>query len=101
MANRLDIDLMGKAVLIQAHLLKPEFDPAARRVFLVTGGFGAKPQARGTALYGTFVADGEHCRMEGWQVDRLATFDEIVEAKALRDRFVQGQAAGTWKSYSS
>lgn len=81
MANYLDMDLVGKYVLIKAKYLKSEYRASYKRVFLVDGGFGAKPWTEGRALFGVFIFDNEQCRMEGYMVERLATEKEISQAK--------------------
>lgn len=82
--NSLNDDLTGKHVVIGAEYLTDECAEAARRVFRVIGGFGAKPFTNGRALFGVFVAYDESVRMEGWMVERLATSQEVAEAEALR-----------------
>ena len=90
MANRLNEDLTGRAVVIDAAELKPEYADPVLRVFAVSGGFGAKSFTRGNAVYGAFVYDGEQCRMEGWMVERFATDEEIEAAKGLREEANNG-----------
>lgn len=84
MGNTLNEDLKGQAVIIAAKYLQPKYADAHLRVFRVRGGFGASPVTQGSALFGTFLADDELCRMEGWQVERLATLAEITVAVAVR-----------------
>jgi len=79
MANNLDIDLTGKVVVFKQGYLTV---PATEHPFLVEAGFGAKPHTMGRALLGTFLSDGEECRMEGYMVERLATAKEILAAPA-------------------
>jgi len=80
MANNLDIDLTGKVVVFKQGYLTV---PATEHPFLVEAGFGAKPHTMGRALLGTFLSDGEECRMEGYMVERLATEEEIASAAAV------------------
>ncbi len=54
--------------------------PAAEHPFLVRGGYGSYQYTRGTALLGTFLSDGEKTRMDGHDVERLATQEEIAAA---------------------
>jgi hypothetical protein len=42
---------------------KPEF-----QLFLARGGFGCDPNKMGNAVFGTFLEDGEECRMERYQI---------------------------------
>lgn len=83
MANTLNEDLEGRTVIIKAEALLPKYAEPHQRVFHVDGGFGAKTHTTGNAVFGTFVADGEKCRVEGWQVERFATDEEIATAKAV------------------
>lgn len=75
MANTLNIDLEGKVVIFRQDVMSV---PAVDHPFLVEGGFGASPDTMGRALLGTFLSDGERCRMEGHEVERLATEEEIA-----------------------
>ena len=86
MGNTLNEDLTGRVVIIGAeHLIKTLNNRPELRAFHVTGGFGASPHTRGNAIFGTFLYDGEKCRMEGWMVERFATDDEIEGAEAIRE----------------
>ena len=80
MANSLNIDLTDKVVIFRQNYLKV---PANEHPFLVGGGFGASPHTSGSALGGTFLSDGETCRMEGYMVERLATDEEIAAASGV------------------
>lgn len=77
MANSLNTDLDGRTVVLLATHLRPEFRDLRNRLFNVSGGFGASPAARGTGLFGTFLADGAPGRMDGYDVDRIATEDDL------------------------
>lgn len=78
MANSLMVDLTDKTVVLKSKFLKPEFSDIKWRLFRVDGGFGASPHTMGTALIGEFLADGEKARMEGYQVLRLATEEDLA-----------------------
>lgn len=82
MANSLDQDLLGKVVVLSKDYLKPEWHDLKKRLFKVAGGFGASPHTIGGAIFGEFLFDGEKCRMEGYQVERLATEAEVKEAQS-------------------
>lgn len=84
MANTLKEELEGRVVIIDAQHMKPAFDTPELRAFRVRGGFGASPVTQGNAIFGEFLSDGEKCRMEGWQVERFATEDEITAAEAIK-----------------
>ena len=69
MANSLKIELEGKTVVLNKKYYKgDEID----RTVVVTGGFGASPITTGTALTVIFVKDGDTCRAEGPEVQKLA-----------------------------
>lgn len=80
MANSLNIDLTDQVVIFHQRYLKVL---ATEHPFHVGGGFGALPYTSGSALGGTFLSDGEVCRMEGYMVERLATEEEIASARGV------------------
>jgi hypothetical protein len=82
MANSLDVDLTDKVVIFKQHYLTV---PALAHPFRVEGGFGAQPYTIGRALIGTFLSDGEKCRMEGFMVERLATAEEVERFEKAAD----------------
>ena len=79
MANSLHEELRGKVVVLHKGNLQPKYHDIKQRLFRVEGGFGASPHTMGTALYGQFLADGEKCRMEGDDVERLAAEEELTQ----------------------
>ncbi|KKL78829.1 hypothetical protein LCGC14_2020940 [marine sediment metagenome] len=78
MGNSLNQDLEGKVVVLAKGSLRSEYHELKHRLFRVSGGFGAKSYTIGTALFGTFLADGDKGRMEGYDVERLATDEECA-----------------------
>lgn len=78
MGNTLNENLTDQVVIFKQEALRV---PATEHPFRVTGGFGALPFTRGSALLGTFLSDGEKTRMDGWDVERLATQEEIDAVK--------------------
>lgn len=82
MANSLKEDLRGKVVILKADIMKPEFKDLKHRLFLVREGFGAVAFTTGTAIIGEHLADGETARYNGFDVERLATEEEI---KVIRE----------------
>ncbi len=85
MGNSLSIELSGKYVVLRESSFNEEddFSNPAKRVFLCGGGFGTSPLTQGTALQGQFVYDGENVRWHGYDVERLATDEEVEQAKGL------------------
>lgn len=59
-----DDDLNGKVIVIKPEVLRPEYRRATSQVKLCTGGFGASPHSRGTAVYCTEVYSGRQARFE-------------------------------------
>jgi len=54
--------LAGKVVILREDYFKPEYRHIDRR-FKCSGGFGCDPNLAGTAVFGTFLADGEEARV--------------------------------------
>lgn len=86
MANSMGIDLTDKTVVINASRMSANYKDVTWRVFHVIGGFGTAPDTMGTALFGEHLRDGEKTRWDGFDVERMATEDEIAAAKALREQ---------------
>ena len=57
-------DINGKIIAIDPKVLKPEFRRADRQLYLVTGGFGASANSRGSAGFCTNLHTGESTRYE-------------------------------------
>jgi hypothetical protein len=73
MANSLGIDLQGKTVILRADRYKGD---DKERTFVCEGGFGCRSFTMGQAIIGHFVSDGEECRIDGSDVDRLAEVEQ-------------------------
>jgi hypothetical protein len=71
MANRLNIDLKNKTVVILAEYMQGRFKTDRDRAFVVTDGFGTSPSTSGRALLGHWLADGSNDRVEGYMVEKL------------------------------
>lgn len=72
MANALSTDLTGKTVLLKSEAMNPQYRGDRKwRIFVVEGGFGASPATLGSALLGTFKADGEKARVSGYDVEAI------------------------------
>lgn len=84
----------GKVVAIKASALRPEYRRGDVQLVYVTGGNGAKANARGSAVYCCHLSDGKHTRYErrdvqgeimvlpDWATERL----EAVKAQIDRER---------------
>lgn len=57
-------DINGKIIAIDPKVLKPEFRRTDRQLYLVTGGFGASANSRGSAVFCTNLHTGESTRYE-------------------------------------
>jgi len=79
MGNSLKADLRGKVVVLKADFMKPEFQDLKYRLFRVKDGFGAVPFTSGTALIGEHLVNGVGARYSSYDVERLATEEEIKQ----------------------
>ena len=61
-------DINGKIIAINPAVLKPEYRRADRQLYLVTGGFGASANSRGSAVFCTNLYDGKPTRYERMDV---------------------------------
>lgn len=61
-------DINGKIIVINPQILKPEYQRADRQLYLVTGGFGASANSRGSAVFCKNLHTGEHTRYERMDV---------------------------------
>src|SRR6266496_5099980 len=85
MANSLGIDLRGRVVILKESAMDPEYKELKWRRFHVVGGFGASATNAGTTLIGIFLEDEETKLMKGYDVERLATDQEMEEWAAEMD----------------
>ena len=56
--------LEGKVLVLSPNVLKEEYWTQQNQLWLCTGGFGAEPNARGRAVYGICLGDGEQTRWD-------------------------------------
>lgn len=70
-------DLNDKVIVIKPEVLRREYQVATHQVKLCTGGFGAAPNSRGSAVYCTDVYTGEHSRFERRDVLGIINPDQI------------------------
>lgn len=59
-----DDDLNGKVIVIKPEVLRPEYRRATSQIKLCTGGFGAYPHSRGSAVFCTEIYTGRQSRFE-------------------------------------
>lgn len=55
----MDEDYEGKVLVLNPAVLKDEYKSPDHQLFLADSGFGCSPTARGRAVYGRFLKDGE------------------------------------------
>lgn len=77
------VDLTDQAFVLKESVMAPEFRELKWRVWRALGGFGCSPTARGSAVFARCVEDGEECRWERYQIERLATQDEVNRVYGL------------------
>jgi len=80
--NSLQADLTNRVVIIKQDVFPGRSEE--RRVFAVSGGFGCKPELTGCAVMGSFICNGESCRLDGYDMERFATDNDIQAALALK-----------------
>lgn len=92
-------DINGKVIAIDPKVLKPEFQRADKQLYLVTGGFGASANSRGSAVFCTNLLTGKSTRYErmdvmgevkpdcmpDWAKRKLETMNQ-TRAKKNKDR---------------
>ena len=88
-------DINGKIIAINPAVLKPEYQRADRQLYLVTGGFGASANARGSAVFCRNLYDGKDTRYErmdvlgevkpermpDWAKEKAAAFSRTIQGK--------------------
>ena len=82
--NSLKQEISGRYVVLKREYYKGD-DPI-ERVFLCEGGFGCSDYTMGTAVIGIFVNDGSRHRVEGSEIERFATVEEVEEVEEAKKR---------------
>ncbi len=78
-----NVNVKGKAVVLRT----PDYrGDTLNRVFECKDGFGCDPQKGGSAVFGEFLVDGEFARIARSHIARLATDEEVAQAKALNKK---------------
>lgn len=72
-------DLSGKVVVLRPDILKKEYQRATRQYQLVTGGFGASPNSRGTACFCTNLYSGKRDRFERQDVLGIVDREDLPD----------------------
>lgn len=98
--NSLDESINGKIIALRMGTLRPEYQTADNQILLVTGGFGASPNARGSAVYVHNLYSGVQYRVErsdvlgvvkpeqipAWAVESAAKIQAKNMKKAVPER---------------
>lgn len=63
-----DKDLEGKIIVIEANTLRPEYRTEAHQIVRCTGGNGARPDARGSAVFCEYLYKDKNTRFERYDV---------------------------------
>lgn len=79
MANSIGEDITGKVVEIKTGILRPEYDTPQGRLVRAESGFGCVPYTSGTAVFCTYLADGEKSRLRGYDFARVVPEDEVKQ----------------------
>lgn len=85
MTNALKAQLQGKVVVLKASVHKAAYAALPYRLFRVEGGFGTSPDTSGRAVFGVYLCDGEKARIDGYDIERFATEEEVVEHSRLHE----------------
>lgn len=83
MANSLKAELEGRYVILKLKFFRDreKFKDAVARMFKCKDGFGCSSDTMGRAVFGHFTIDGEEARIDGFDIQRFATDEEIEQAK--------------------
>jgi hypothetical protein len=82
-----DADLTGRTVVMREQAMLEQYrgDPTWL-VFECDGGFGCKPGAGGTKVFGVYVRDGYRTYVRRRNIARFATEQEVALARAVGDQ---------------
>lgn len=105
--NSMETDLEGQVIVIKGERLAPEYRTGIGQLEYCTGGFGARPEARGRAVYCTNLYDGKSSRydrsdvagiilpecMPEWAKEKLAALQKPAEKESVVEKIRQGNRA--------
>ena len=75
----MDTGLEGRAVVISAERLAPEYRSADHQLAVVTGGFGASPNSRGRAVYCKNLFDGTDEKWVRGDIAGMVAYEKLPE----------------------
>jgi len=97
-------DIEGKVIAMKAEVFSPEYRRGDNQLVLVTGGFGAHANSRGSAVYCYHLNNGEHTRFErrevlgvvkdlpDWAKERLTAIKARIAAEHAKSKIDRGDA---------
>lgn len=74
-----DDDIKGKVVVEKIDDLRREYQNAENQLFYVTGGNGAKANARGTKVFGYSFFDKKHCYINRYSIAGIMDKDKLPD----------------------
>ena len=72
-------DLVEKVIVIRADVLRREYQTATHQLKLCTGGFGAHPNNRGSAVFCKDLYSGKESRFERWDVLGIMPLEKLPD----------------------
>ena len=66
--SKYDKNLEGEIIVIKADVLRPEYRAEAHQIVRCTGGHGARADARGNAVFCSYLASNKRTRFERYDV---------------------------------
>ena len=70
---------MEKVIVIRADVLRREYQTATHQLKLCTGGFGAHPNNRGSAVFCKDLYSGKESRFERWDVLGIMPLEKLPD----------------------
>lgn len=84
-------DFQGQVLVLRADILKNAHLTPQNQLWLCSGGFGARPDARGRAVYATCLADGEKARWDRSDFAGVITDEHLPDWAGARLAALRGQ----------
>lgn len=78
MGNSLHRDIKpGTVVVLREDTMRKGYKEIKFRLFKAQGGFGMQDHTIGRKVYGRMLCDNEECYWSGYQIDRIATEEDM------------------------
>ena len=74
-----DKDWTGRLLIVKPDILAPEYRSAEHQLVMCTGGFGARPNSRGNAVYIKELHSDKQMRYERYQIAGIADPDKLPQ----------------------